>query len=661
MSLRPIPCSNAGRPNGPKSFGLVPALLFVTALFFFAWSPVAHAAERILLFSSRITVHSDASMTVTETVKVVSAGGAIKRGIYRDFPTRYKDPAGHRYTVGFTVKDVLRDGAEESYHTESLSNGIRVYMGRKDRLLPPGEHTYTLTYRTDRQLGFFKDHDELYWNVTGNGWSFPMDKVEALVLLPEGIPAGEISLEGYTGVMGSREQDYTAFVSPQGAAVFKTTRALAPQEGLTIVISWPKGYLREPTASEKGLHFFQSNLPLWTPLLGALVVFFYYLLVWNSVGRDPQKGIIAPLYTPPDNLSPASMRYIVNMGYDDRVFAAAVLNLAVKGCLSIGEEGGAYTLRRLKNDAAQLSPEEKALAANLFGSADVVQLQKTSHSKISAARSAFKKALGLAWEKNYFLTNRKNFIVGIFISVLVVAGSCFLSGESGEALFLGIWLTGWSFGVALLAVLGWARWKEVFATRSLGRKIGSIISAVFFSLFALPFVAAEGFALFTLGQISPLLVLLLLLVVFLNALFYHLLKAPTLLGRRVLDRIEGFRMFLAATEADRLHRLYPTERTPAFFEKYLPYALALGVEQAWTEQFTDILSEAARAEGGSYHPVWYSGSGWDRASLGSFGESIGDSLSDAISSSASAPGSSSGSGGGGSSGGGGGGGGGGGW
>jgi uncharacterized membrane protein YgcG len=631
-------------------------------VFCFGFCPAVEASERILSFSSRINVHPDSSMTVTETLKVLSTGEQIKRGIYRDFPTRYKDRSGNRYTVGFTVKSVLRDGLVESYHTENLSNGIRVYMGRKDYRLPPGEHTYTLAYDTDRQLGFFKDHDELYWNVTGNGWKFPIEKVEAMVLLPRGIPAAEISLEGYTGVMGSGEQDFTASLTLDGAAVFKTTRELAPGEGLTLVVLWPKGFVRQPTVRERSFHFFRSNLPLWSPLAGAFVVFFYYLFVWYRVGKDPQKGIIVPLYTPPDNLSPASMRYIMSMGYDDRAFAAAVINMAVKGYLSISEEDGTYTLQKQKSDAAKLSSEETRLASHLFGSTDFIRLQKTNHTKVAAARNALKNALGLAWEKNYFLTNRRDFIFGVVISAVVGAVSFFLSTNNGEALFMGVWLTGWSFGVTFLAAMVWKRWQQVFAgARGLGRKIGNLGGALFFTLFALPFLGAEGFALFTLGKISPILVALLVLVVFLNALFYHLLKAPTLLGRKVLDRIEGFRMFLGATETDRLNRLYPVERTPALFESFLPYALALDVEQAWAEQFTDVLSEAAKLESGAYHPVWYSGSLWDGSSLGSFGESIGNSLGSAVSSSSSAPGSSSGGGGGGSSGGGGGGGGGGGW
>ncbi len=147
---------------------------------------------------------------------------------------------------------------------------------------------------------------------------------------------------------------------------------------------------------------------------------------------------------------------------------------------------------------------------------------------------------------------------------------------------------------------------------------------------------------------------------FLNALFYHLLKAPTLTGRKIMDQIEGFKLYLSVAEKERLNLLNPPEKTPALFEKYLPFALALDVENAWSEQFAEVLAQAG-TETQPYSPVWYSGSSWDSFHTSRFTNSLGSSFASAISSSSSPPGSSSGSGGGGFSGGGGGGGGGSGW
>ena len=643
-----------GRRLRPLAAGVAGALLLTFPV-------LAAGPERILSFDSRIAVNADAGMLVTETIAVVSAGEQIRRGIFRDFPTSYRDRAGNRYVVGFAVETVTCDGRPEAWHTENLSNGVRVYIGRKDVFLPAGEHTYTLTYRTDRQLGFFKDHDELYWNVTGNDWAFAIDRATAEIELPQGVP-GISLLEAYTGPSGAQARNYRAETTSDRTAVFRTTRSLAPHEGLTIVVGWPKGFVHEPSGREKAIRFFADNVALIVAGIGLIIVCLYYVLVWLAVGKDPRGGSIMPIYAPPENLSPAAMRFIAEMGYDDKAFAAAIIDMAVKGCLTISENQDKYTLKKT-GAGAGLPPDEQKLAAQLFGSGSSIALERTNHTRIGAAKSGLKTALALAYEKRYFLTNRNAFVVGVALSLAAVLASFLASSHPGEVVFLGIWLSGWSIGVAFLAMMAAKLWRAFFQARSLGNKVGGLGAAIFISLFAVPFLAAEIFALCMLFQDSPALALLPIAVGAINVLFYHLLKAPTLLGRRTLDKIEGFKMFLAATEADRLQRLYPGDRTPALYERFLPYAFALGVEQQWTAQFADVLAAAA-AHGGAgngYHPGWYSGSGWNPSDAGSFAGGIGSSLSGAISSSATAPGSSSGGGGGGSSGGGGGGGGGGGW
>ena len=618
--------------------------------------------ERILSFKSHITVNPGGTMLVTETIRVSTIGDQIKRGIYRDFPTRYKDRRGNNYVVGFDVKDVRRDNAPEDHRTENLSNGVRVYIGKKDYFLSPGEYTYTLTYQTDRQLGFFGDHDELYWNVTGNGWVFPIDAAAATVVLPKGVPRDKITFDGYTGPKGAKDKDFVGTVNEDGSVSFVTARGFGAYEGLTIVVGWPKGFVTEPPFEKRLWYSVYDNMTPITGASGLIALLLYYVGMWFSVGRDPEKGTIVALYEPPDNLSPAAVRFITQMGYDDKAFAATIVNMAVKGFLSISEKAGEYTLQKNPESKAVLSHDEQGVASKLFVSGSSIVLKQTNHATIRSAKESLGTSLAGAYEKNYFLTNRREFIIGLLLSIVVLAASFLSARNAGDALFFGLWLMGWSIGVVVLLFVVVHLWKVIFTGwgQAAGRK-GAIGAAIIMTLFSIPFFGGEVVGLYGLAQASPALVLVLGGVVFVNVLFYHLLKAPTMLGRKVLDRIEGFKTFLTATEVDRLSRLYPVERTPELFEKYLPYALALDVEQPWTEQFSDVLSRSAVAETGGYHPRWYSSSAWNSSMIGSFAGSIGGALSGAISSSSTAPGSSSGGGGGGSSGGGGGGGGGGGW
>ena len=186
-------------------------------------SAQAFATERILSFHADIHVQADGAMNVTETITVRAEGRDIKRGIYRDLPTTYRDAAGRRVSVAYTHIGVLRDGRPEPHHETVLGNGIRIYIGDKNRFLEVGQYTYTLSYRTDRQLGFFDDHDELYWNVTGNGWRFPIDSASASVRLPSSVPGAEMVLEAYTGAAGARGQDFAAMLDVDSVAQVSTT------------------------------------------------------------------------------------------------------------------------------------------------------------------------------------------------------------------------------------------------------------------------------------------------------------------------------------------------------------------------------------------------------------------------------------------------------
>lgn len=147
-------------------------------LFFFNFV-LCYADERITLFMSDIVVKSDATLKVQETIEVISERKNIRHGIIREFPTSYRDVFGTHYVVDFKITSVTHNGCTAEYRVESVSNGKKIYIGDKNRLLPQGEHRYVITYETNRQLGFFHDHDEIYWNVTGTGWRLPIDRVQA--------------------------------------------------------------------------------------------------------------------------------------------------------------------------------------------------------------------------------------------------------------------------------------------------------------------------------------------------------------------------------------------------------------------------------------------------------------------------------------------------
>lgn len=672
----------------------------------------AVAREEILAFHSDIQVFADASMIVTETLRVRAAGHEIKRGIYRDFPTDYQDRFGNRYRVGFAVIEVLRDGAREDYHTERRGDGVRVSIGHQDRLLRPGEYTYTLRYRTQRQLGFFKGHDELYWNVTGNDWAFPLLKVSATVRLPPGLPAEALRPEGYTGYRGDTGHDYEASVDVDGSVRFAATRPLARGEGLTIVVAWPKGYIAAPSTGEQLGYLLSDNLPYLIGAGGLGLLLVFYLSIWHRYGRDPTPGVIIPLYEPPAGYSPASLRFVRRMGYDHKTFATALVNLAVNGLVEITEKGKKFVLLRTAKEARDLAPGEKALLRALFvstkpgarkspelqqllerlreqrgafnllppvlarlvqqragldrdavpapegASADVerVVLERKNHSRIRAALTAHKEALKRDYDKIYFRTNTAWLLPGGIITLLTLVGAALtLQGEAmAVSLFMSLWLSFWSIAVIVLLRQVWGVWRGASS-------VLEWVGALFTSAFALPFLLGELAGLYVLTtEGAPAILVILVAAIALNLLFYQLLKAPTRAGRALLDKADGLQLYLEVAEKDEMHFRHPPEKTPALFERFLPYALAMDVENPWAERFAGLFHRLEQ-EGHAYRPAWYRGRHWSSSRIGGFSSALGSSLGAAVAGSSTAPGSASGSGGGGSSGGGGGGGGGGGW
>jgi uncharacterized membrane protein YgcG len=344
------------------------------------------------------------------------------------------------------------------------------------------------------------------------------------------------------------------------------------------------------------------------------------------------------------------------MGYDDKAFAAAVVDMAVKGAVLIQEDGGDYTLVPRDATKGALSRDEQFVTAQLFPRGGSVKLENENHTIIKGAIDALKKNLKMELEKIYFVTNSGYLGPGIAITLLGVAFVVLTAPVKPVAAFGSVWLTIWTVACYFLAVTVYKKWQAVR-----GGALMKLLGALGTTLFALPFFVGEIFGVVMLSwAVSIPAAATLAAMAFLNALFYHLLKAPTLSGRKIMDQIEGFKLYLSVAEKDRFNLLNPPEKTPALFEKYLPYALALDVENAWSEQFAEVLAQAG-TETQPYSPTWYSGSSWDNFHTSRFTDSLGSSFAGAISSSSSPPGSSSGSGGGGSSGGGGGGGGGSGW
>jgi len=617
------------------------------------------AEERIVEFIAVVELAHSGQIEVTETIVVEAQGKQIQRGIYRDFPTRYQDANGRRVRVSLEVLGVWRNDQPEDWHSETISNGRRIYFGSADRRLQPGRHRYRWRYRTERQVGFFDQYDEIYWNATGHAWAFTIEQAKAVIVLPSPTPVEQLRLAAYTGRQGDRGQAFVVQPAATGRIDFETTAPLPPGEGLTVAVGFPKGLVQTPTPQQQRAHMVADHRISLLGLFGVLMTLAWYLFAWYRVGRDPPAGPVYPRYDPPEAYSPGMLRYLWKMGYDRYCLAAALVSLALQGVIGLEKKSGKYVVSRGSGQSD--SPTEQTLVEHLLGkSRNRLELRQSNHSVVRAALKAHERALSLRMEGRYFARNRWWMIPGIALSIGTVGWMIadLGPGHREPGIFLVVFLSIWNAFTIPLLMAAWRSWRDLHG-------LVSLFGALFQSLFALPFAFASLVMLIALVVLIGWLPGLCLLgLALMNAAFWQWLRAPTVRGRELLDHIAGLQLYLRVAERQEIEQRHADAPPQTFeeFERGLPFAVALDAADTWVGRFAKEIEALASAEAAGSRP-WLTGlvgtsGGFEGRSLGA---DLSAGLAAATAAAATAPGSRSGSSGGGSSGGGGGGGGGGGW
>ncbi|MBX4930130.1 DUF2207 domain-containing protein [Rhizobium binae] len=643
---------------GRRFFGFCLALILMLA------APAVFAAEVIDSFTSDITLEKSGAMTVAETITVNAEGNRINHGIFRDFPLYFTDAGGRRRSVDFDMVSVSRDGLDEPWHTESISGGIRIYAGSADVSVTPGRHRYVFTYRTNRQIRYFDDHDELYWNATGNGWIFPIRSATATVKLPPGVTATETTF--FTGPQGATGKN--ARVSETAAGlVFSTTAPLDANEGLTFAIRMPKGSIDPPGADMESTWWLKDNRDYFIGFGGLILVFAYYLRSWLKVGRDPARGVVVPRWDAPEGISPALVNYIDNKGFSGggwTALAATALDLAVRGYVKLEDLKHSIIIRGTGKPPGRekFQAGETELLKATGGAGSTLTIDKANGERVKSVGQAFRSAIEKEHRGKYYNSNIGYTAGGIALSAAALVALFVFGSLDPDTIMLMLVPIAISVFIAVF-IAGLV--KSLHHGRSLFAKVMVIIAAAvgvfvgvsILSIVVLTFASSlmelhETPMLFAIGGI-----------VLLNLLYFFIMGAPTPLGARMMDGVDGLRQYLTLAEKDRMNMAGAPKMSPQHFETLLPYAVALGVEKPWSRTFETWLATAAAGTAAAYAPSWYSGNfdgGRFSDRVGGFSSSMASTIASTI---PSPPPSSSSSGfsGGGSSGGGGGGGGGGGW
>jgi len=512
-------------------------ILIAAILLAGAWPACGEARSLVIeRFHADVLVGLRAGIAVTETIRARFTGRW--NGIFRTIPVEYRTPQGFNYSLLLSLRAVTDDAGSPLRYEESRERHYR-----KIKIWVPGAvdtvRTVVLQYQVRNGLRFFPEHDELYWNVTGDEWPVPIEAASARIELPAGVSG--LRAAAYAGVVGSREQ--AARIAVAGTEVtVQGTRALGFREGLTVAVGWDPGVVRRPGALEQVELFLRSNWMFAVPL----GVFALMFILWYRRGRDPRRRPIAPCYEPPEQLTPAELGTLVDSSPDMRDVTATLVDLAVRGFLGIEEhreprllgltskQEYVFTQRKPPAEWQGLEAHERLLLQALFadGLRQVVSssdLENAFYRYLPGIRDGmFSRLL----QRRYY-GRRPDKVRAVYVFGGVAAGIALVAG-----------------GVALSSAL---------ALSPLGAVAGGILSGAI----------VAGF-----GWIMP---------------------ARTVQGARALEGVLGFEDFLSRVEGDRLRRMV---KTPDMFEKFLPFAMALGVEKEWARAFEDIYRQP---------PDWYRG------------------------------------------------------
>jgi Predicted membrane protein (DUF2207) C-terminal domain/Predicted membrane protein (DUF2207) N-terminal domain len=555
-------------------------VVLMVGLSFAFVTPAAAREIAIENFDVDLTVAADGHLDVTEQIRLRFTGAW--NGVARDIPVDYHTPEGLGYRL-WLDHVAATDEAGQTLRMESR----RVGHNAEYKIWIPGAEdavrTVVLRYRAGNALRYFDSHDELYWNVTGDEWEMPIEHAAVLVHLPAGTHG--VRAAAYTGAYGSRAREAEVTIEPERVFAHMT-RPLSFREGLTIVVGWDKGVTRRPTMLGTLGWFLAGNWPLAFPL----IVFFGMLGIWSRYGRDPRALPITVRYEPPGDLSPAEAGTLIDHRVDVRDVTATIVDLAVRGYVKIEEV-------------------QESQMLGLFHSTDYQFHLLKPEAEWSPLKPHEQQVLRgiFGGDSTVMLSKLKNHFYGQLPGIrdLVFAGlqgRGYYRGRSDTTRRV-------YFIIGLVLAL----------TSMHAAAFGAAVTGLPFLTLALAIVLT-GLAIMGIGWFMP---------------------RRTLSGARACEAALGFEEFLGRVERDRMER---TIRTPEMFEKFLPYAMAFGVEEHWVFLFRDVCRTA---------PTWYVGQSSGSYDFGSFSRSLGQFSSQAGSTITSSPRSSGGSGfgGGGSSGG----------
>jgi len=394
-------------------------LFLCLAVFLLLSTPfTALHAEEIQSFDETVIIQKDGSFSVSEKI-LYDFGSAERHGIYRTIPFEKTNSEGKRFRMELHDFSVI-DESGNPYAFTQVTTGTtkQIKIGNANALVT-GVKSYDVSYKVKGGLTYFSDHDELYWLVTGTEWTVPIQKASAVVIFPDTIDPKNIRLSCFTGTASSSLSDcYAQWIDEK--AIITTSHVLAPGEGLTIVVGFPKNItaVLEPKPVNTWLTDFMTIVLC---IILVLFAIFWYLILpiwivvrWFQVGRDPKPlmGVSSAWFDVPKTdkdhrpLTPGETGTLIDETADMREVTATIVDLARRRYVKIVEKkkGDFYLEKRnvlQKGDV--LEQFEKTLYDEIFSNGDSIRIKDAD--LVSAVSKTKKQLYDAVVAEKFFLAN----------------------------------------------------------------------------------------------------------------------------------------------------------------------------------------------------------------------------------------------------------------
>jgi Predicted membrane protein (DUF2207) len=553
------------------------------------------AHSGITLFRTDVTVLDNGALEVVEEIAVNDAASSYKYGFRRVLPISAEDRWDTRYAgeykqdngIRVQVLQVTEDRKPVKYEQGSGYGYPQLSIGEQNVPFDSGKHHFIIHYMVESALKLGGARDTLYWNANGHGHEAPIEEAILSVRLPSEVPKDSVTVEPRVagrGVSNPRQPETSLdrLDHGNGPIVYRAMN-VGPRQSLSLVISWPSGYISMPPL--QSLH-----RDGWV-LAGPALLFLYYFIVWLSIGPEPKPGAFVARYDAPEDLSPAAVRYVVTGTTDGRSFAAVIAQLAVRGSIRVESADGKYKLSRLVGDRATedaLAPEEKLVLALLFEDGPAIELSGGMDQRNTAQNGRY--VFHIHEELTKYLSGKyfTRHIGFIAVGVLATFASAFVLAitargrDTSAAMFFTMWVLFCGFIIGMMIEMSVAsQWKATIKTGTGWTKLLPATAAI------AVFVGAIILLLKNLASgVSLSYSLMLVAFLLINLTWGPRLKRKSPLGRKALDQIAGFRQFLQKVDQDQMNRLNPENSAPHDLDHLLPYAIALEVKEAWGDHLS---------------------------------------------------------------------------